>query len=388
MSALFDRVPVIDVDTHLTEPPDTWTARVPAALHDLVPHIERIDGSDVWMAGGERLGAPGYYSMAGWDGVMPMSVPKTFDDIAPAMYDPHARLAFLDEEGITAQVLYPNVGGFGNGYFLRLGDPKVVEQCVRAYNDFLTDWCSADPDRLLAITALPFWDVDLAVGELQRCVANGHRAVNFCNQPQDYGQPPLASTHWDPIWAAARDAGVPVSFHVGGGSMGTQFEDTAQMGWMTNFARVSSMIFFDNMRCVGDLIFGGVCHRFPELQFVSVESGVGWIPGVLESFDWQWSNGGVLDEHPEYDLLPSEYFRRQIHGCFWFEKEAARHAITAFPDNILFETDYPHPTCQHPGPRTAAMRPRDYAELALGGLAGDVVDKVLHHNAAALYGVA
>ncbi len=227
---LFDRMPVIDVDTHLTEPPDVWTARMPASRHDDVPHIERIDGVDTWMAAGERLGAPGYYSMAGHNGVMPASIPKTYAEIDPAMYDAKARLAFLDAEGIDAQVLYPNVGGFGNGYFLRLGDRELVVQCVRAYNDFLTDWCSADPDRLIAITALPFWDIDLAIDELQRCVANGHRAINFCNQPQDYGQPPLAHPHWDPIWAAAQEAGVPVNFHVGGGSMGTQFVDTAEHG--------------------------------------------------------------------------------------------------------------------------------------------------------------
>ena len=83
MTDLFDRYRVIDVDTHLTEPPDVWTARMPAALHDRVPHIERHDGQDVWMAGGERLGAPGYYSMAGWDGVLPASIPMTYDDIAP-----------------------------------------------------------------------------------------------------------------------------------------------------------------------------------------------------------------------------------------------------------------------------------------------------------------
>ena len=64
-----------------------------------MPHIERIDGNDVWMAGGERLGQPGYYSMAGFDGVMPVSIPKTFDEIPDAMYDADARLAFLDERG-------------------------------------------------------------------------------------------------------------------------------------------------------------------------------------------------------------------------------------------------------------------------------------------------
>ena len=193
--------------------------------------------------------------------------------------------------------------------------------------------------------------------------------------------PPLAATHWDPIWAAAQEAGVPVNFHVGGGSMGTQFVDAAGMGWMTNFAKVSSLIFMDNMRCIADLIFGGVCHRFPRLNFVSVESGVGWLPAAMETFDWQWRNGGVLDEHPEYDLLPSEYFRRQIYGCFWFEEQTAIDAIGAFPDNILFETDYPHPTCQHPGPRTPAQRPREYASRVFGGLSDEVdAQRVARHG--------
>ena len=72
---------------------------------------------------------------------------------------------------------------------------------------------------------------------------------------------------------------------------------------------------------IANLITGGVCHRFPDLKFVSVESGVGWIPFALEHLDWQWKNCGVPQEHPEYDLLPSEYFKRQIYGCFWFEND-------------------------------------------------------------------
>ena len=275
---LFDRFKVIDVDTHLTEPPDVWTARMPTSLHDKVPHIERVDGRDTWMVNGESLGTPGYYSMAGFDGLMPLKIPETYDEIAPSMYDAGARLEFMDSQSIWAQILYPNVGGFGNGYFLRLGDREVVAQCVAAYNDFLSDWTAADPDRLIPITAVPFWDIDLSLAEIERCAGLGHRAVNFCNQPQDYGQPPLGHQHWDPIWALAQEAGLAVSFHVGGGNMGTLMADEAEMGWMTNFAKVSSLIFLDNMRCIADLIFGGVCHRFPDLQLVSVESGAGWIP--------------------------------------------------------------------------------------------------------------
>jgi predicted TIM-barrel fold metal-dependent hydrolase len=83
--------------------------------------------------------------------------------------------------------------------------------------------------------------------------------------------------------------------------------------------------------------------------------------------------------------VPSEYFRRQIYGCFWFEEQVALDAIRKYPDNILFESDYPHPTCQHPGPRTAARRPRDYAQDLFASVPDDVVTKVLHDNAASVY---
>jgi len=380
---------VFDVDTHVTEPADTWTARLSEDRWgaDAIPHIERHDGVDAWFVNGVRIGSPGPSSMAGYDGVVPDG-PKTFDEIHPAMFESHARLALMDELGIQAEVLYPNVGGFGGQLFRRMGEPALVDACVMAYNDFLVDFASADPRRLIPVMSTPFWDIELAVDEIERCVANGHRAINFCNQPETHGEPPLGSRHWDPIWAAAQDAGVPISFHIGGGDIGALMADPAEMGFQANFAKVSSLIMVDNMRCVGDLIFAGICHRFPRLKFVSVESGVGWIPGVLETFDWQWKGGGIRDEHPEYDLLPSEYFRRQIYGCFWFERDSAVRAIELYPDNILYETDYPHPTCQHPGPRSPAQFPLDYIDTALGALPDATRQKVLHDNAASLYGVA
>ncbi|MFP6662221.1 MAG: amidohydrolase family protein, partial [Myxococcota bacterium] len=155
-----------------------------------------------------------------------------------------------------------------------------------------------------------------------------------------------------------------------------------------NFARVSSMIFMQNVTCLADLIFGGVCHRFPELKLVSVESGVGWIQSYLESADWQFVNSETRREHPEYDLLPSEYFRRQIYGCFWFECEGLRTAFEEFPDNLLWETDFPHPTCQHPGLEGGLTEhPADYAERVFAGVPEATQRKVLHDNAARLYGL-
>jgi predicted TIM-barrel fold metal-dependent hydrolase len=121
---------------------------------------------------------------------------RGYRDIPPAMVDAKARLAFMDEEKIWANVIYPNVAGFGAGGFLRLGDPELMLECVRAYNDFLLEWCSADPRRLVPVMATPFWDVAAAVREIQRCAARGYRAVIFCNQPQDHGAPVLRDRHW------------------------------------------------------------------------------------------------------------------------------------------------------------------------------------------------
>jgi uncharacterized protein len=324
--------------------------------------------------------------MAGFDGVLPDG-PATYADMHPAAYDPKARIAFMDSQHIYAQVLYPNIGGFGAGAWLGYGDPAFALECLQAYNDFHVDFASVAPDRLLPIVSLPFWDVDLTVAEIERCVAAGHRGINFCNSPDDYDQPKLWDRHWDPVWATAQNAGIPVNFHIGGGRIGEQLAGGSEIGWRANFCRASSMLFVDNLRCIGELIHGGVCHRFPDLKFVSVESGVSMLPGALESFDWQWRNGGVVEEHPEYDLLPSEYFRRQIYGCFWYERETITTPLLAYPDNMLFETDFPHPTCQHPGPRTPAVGPEAYASEALGSLPEEVLQKVLVDNAAGLYGV-
>jgi predicted TIM-barrel fold metal-dependent hydrolase len=140
---------------------------------------------------------------------------------------------------------------------------------------------------------------------------------------------------------------------------------------------------------IANLICGGVCHRFPQLKFVSVESGIGWVPFALDHLDWQWKNCGVPEEHPEYDLLPSEYFKRQMFGCFWFEGPTVKSAIEQVgADWILYESDFPHPTSMAPGPATAAVEPRQYIADTLGDLPEDVLRKILHDNAAALYHVA
>ena len=294
----------------------------------------------------------------------------------------------MDEDGIYAQVLYPNLGGFGSGKFIALDDPELRLTCVQAYNDFLTDWLQIAPRRFIPITALPFWDRDASLAEIQRCAARGHKGILMVGEPDQFGQPHLADPYWDPVWACAQDAGLPINFHIGNSDAEMVPEPGyAGTGQLTHFAKLAVSAFLNNSRHIMEVITAGVCHRFPRLDFVSVESGVGWIPFLLEALDWQWANYGVWRERPEMDLKPSEYFRRQIYSCFWFEEGSALAAVEAFQDNILYETDYPHPTCQHPGPATPAQFPRDYATGALSSLDDATLQKVLHDTAASLYGL-
>jgi predicted TIM-barrel fold metal-dependent hydrolase len=378
----------IDVDTHITEPATVWTDRVASKWGNLIPHVEQREGRDFWFVGGDMVGGPGFTTAAGFDGSYPESR-MGFDDIPRSSFDAKERLAYMDEEGIWGAVLYPNVGGFGSGAFLKLKEPALMLECVRAYNDFLIEWCSEDLTRLVPVAAMPFWDVKECVKEVERAAALGHKSVLACSEPQTFGEPRLSHRHWDPFWAVVNETGLPVSFHIGAGDLSDLIADPGKIGAKASFARFSSTIFMQNMGCIADMIFGGVCHRFPDLQLVSVESGVGWIPSFLEAADWQWSNGQVRKEHPEFDLLPSEYFKRQIYACFWFENQILRATIDQLADNLCWETDFPHPTCQYPSPANdVSERPKDYVERVMGDLPEETVRKVLHGNAAKLYGLA
>jgi uncharacterized protein len=378
---------VIDCDTHIIEPYDLWTSRVPKKWREDVPRVvwNEEHQQDVWtMPGMPVVAAAAGSAMAGWR-EYPPDRPPTLADADPATWNAGERLKLMDNYGVYAQLLYPNIAGFGGGRYMALQDAELRLLCVRAYNDWLTEWASEDPNRFITNCALPFWDVEASVDELRRCHAMGHRGVLFSSHPNVHGQPYIADPHWDPIWSACQELDLPINFHIGSGGLG-DFDDVYEgNGRRVNYARSVSLIFMTNGHAVVDTIFAGICDRFPTLKFVSVESGVGWMPFLLEAMDWQWKNTGLREELP-LRQLPSEYFRRQFYGCFWFERGTLAAAIEGIgEDNILYETDFPHPTSQSPGPASAGIPAKDYIEEVMAGLPETTVRKILHDNAAKLY---
>lgn len=383
-----DEIKVIDVDTHVTEPVDIWTSRVSKKWGDKVPHVREHpeSGNPVWFLNDKPSAGVAATTYAGWKKWPPES-PPTLEDTDPASWDSSKRLERMDEYGIFAQVIYPNVAGFGSQNFLRLEDPDLMIECVQAYNDFLTDWCAVDPNRLLPISAMPFWNVEQCVAEIERTAKLGHKGVLFTGKPDRYGAEPLAHPQWEPVWSACEEYEQTLNFHIGSGGIDGLIGFPGN-GYHANYAKGTVQLFLNNNDAVMEVISSGICHRHPKLNVVSVESGIGWIPFLLEAFDWQWLNSGVRDEHPEYDLLPSEYFKRQIFACFWFEQQSAIDAIRSVgADSFLYETDFPHPTSMSPGPKSYAEKPKDFIEQTFSVLTEEERVKVLRDNAARLYHV-
>ena len=372
---------IIDVDTHITEPANVWQDRLPARWHGRAPRVEIDDrGRQWWLIDGKRSVPVGLTATAGVGDFK--NAPAGYEDIHPGAYDAKARLDYMDEMGIWAMVLYPNVGGFGAQEFLKLGDAELMLECVRAYNDWQTEWASADPRRLLPIASTPYWDVGAAVTEVLRCAEMGHRGILFTGEPQTLGQPILGDPHWDPLWAAAVECQLPVSFHIGSGNMegGLRRDKMKTYGRMATFAELSVDLFMNNGRHLCDLLMSGVLSRFPDIRFVSVESGIGWVPFVLEALDYQFLGNRVREERPDLELLPSEYFARNVYACYWFEQTAPRRLLDKVGvDNIMFETDFPHPT---------SLFGAEVHERIATGLSDcdeETKRKILWSNAASLY---
>jgi predicted TIM-barrel fold metal-dependent hydrolase len=387
--SLLDDIRVIDTDTHLVEPPDLWTTRMPSKWQDMVPHVrwDEENQEEAWFIGAERVTSVAGAAQAGWR-EFPPDHPPRWEDADPATWEPKARLARMDEYGIHAQVLYPNVAMFNSDTVQGAVRDAGFQLCmIQAYNDYQTEFSATAPGRFVPVTSLPFWDLQATLDEIERCAAMGHRGIVFSQAPSAFGLPELTDRFWDPMWRSAEEKGLPVNFHIASGDMGIMHNaGHPDNGEHANYASMGVQFFMGNARTVAQLICGGICHRFPELNFVSVESGIGWIPFALASLDWQWLNCGVPREHPEYDLLPSEYFRRQIYGCFWFETDTAMSAIDQLgADSVLYETDFPHPTSMSPGPASAAMHPQEYIRETFGHLPDDTVRKILHDNAARIY---
>ena len=188
---------LISADSHINEPPDTFVERVPASLRDRAPHVEHIDDGDVWIF---ETGAPraiGLDSMAGMKFQDYKRSGHSYEAMRAGAYDPRARVEDMDQDGVDAEVIYP-----GTGFRLAsMEDPELRLACMRAYNDWLSEFCAEAPGRFVGLGLVPVQDVDAAAAEIERIAGLGLRGVVLPALPALQ----YSDAFYEPLWAAAED---------------------------------------------------------------------------------------------------------------------------------------------------------------------------------------
>jgi uncharacterized protein len=366
----------ISVDDHVQEHPQVWTDRMSQAKWgDRIPHVvETPAGDERWVIDG-KVRWPNRVASAA--ALMPdrNHEPQRWDQVPRAAYDPHERLTAMDAAGITHSVLYPAVAGEAGQQFGAAADPAFELACVQAYNDWLIDeWVSASA-RFVPQCIVPIAPIEATVAEIRRAVGRGHRGVVYPAVPMHLRDVPhLNNLDYDPIWSTCAELGVPLCFHAGASPRlqypaytGLADELAGALGAAT--APASSAIVLVNLLCSRILL------RHPDLRVIFGESALGWGAFLLEYADHQFEQDRVQN----YELKPSEMFRRQCYLTGWYEPVAGHIEYLGAP-NLLWATQFPLASSTWPSTRKTI-------EHCFVDVPAEPQRQILWGNAAGLYGL-
>ncbi len=367
-------ISIVDCDAHFTEPPDLWTSRVASSQHDQVPQMRTEGGVSAWYLGDEVWASVGGNTIrTGIQKVLGSQTVQPFEEIDPSSYEVGARLALLDEMGVYAQILYPNAVGFASNSMFGIDDITRRNTIQRIYNDFLVDIQHASGDRLLPQAVLPIWDMDLTVKEMTRLAGEGIRGFTITDKPQVVDMPDLDAPYFAPMWSLANEQGSVINFHIGsGGARRLQDSDPAvqearrrgsavagpnpdiyweSFGPQRRLAVLATQFYMSNVRVIVNFCMSGMFDKYPNVKISSAESGIGWIPFILEAMEYQLDEMvTTAEERAVQKRRPTEYFRDHFYVTFWFEKVGPTKTLEDIGiHNVFVETDIPHPTCIYPG---------------------------------------
>ncbi len=364
-----EAAPVIDADGHVLEPRAAW-----AHLDDSIrPRIETdargldhviVGDDEVFVAKLGQMGTPGTDVSTG------ATEPFPLERAIAGAFDPIARLADMDSEGIDVAVLYPTIGlGFWG-----ITDADAAVPIARAYNDWLAEYCAADPNRYRGAAMVPFQSPTDAVHELRRAREELGFVAAFVRPNPCLGRS-IVDDVYEPFWDAAEELDMAVGIHEG-------FQPAVPpLGWdrrPSNFLVMHAVSHsFEQMFACAQLIAEGVFDRHPHLRVVFLEAGGGWVPYWLARLDHQVDS--YAGYAPRMHLRPSEYFARQCWVSFEID-EATLAALVPFvgADRIVWGSDYPHADSTFPG----AL---DELRATIAPLPEVQQRRILSANAAALY---
>ncbi|HUG36856.1 MAG TPA: amidohydrolase family protein [Candidatus Limnocylindrales bacterium] len=360
--------PIISADSHITEPPGTYVDRIDKTFRDRAPHVVRDEKrGDLFVIDGMDKPIPmGLIAAAGKPADELQMFGTRFEDMHRGGWDPEARLADQDVDGVSAEILYPTVGMM----LCNHPDFDFKHACFQAYNEWIAEYSAAHPDRLLGIGQTAMRSVDDGIADLRRIKALGLRGVMMPGNPgvADYDDPMYGA-----FFEAAVDLGLPLSFHIL-----TSRDDS----FRTRGPKLNAFmaIIRGCQDIIGLYIFGGVFERHPKLRLVCVEADAGWAPHYMYRMDHAYERHRYWLTGAQITRMPSEYFREHVYMTFQDDWVAFQVKDLCNVRRLMWANDFPH--SDSTWPNSQAVLAKHAAQLT-----AEERDLILHDNVADLYGL-
>jgi predicted TIM-barrel fold metal-dependent hydrolase len=363
----------ISADSHVSEPPDCFTARIDPKYRDVAPHVEYDGkGTDLYVINGMSPIPMGLVAAAGKDPKQIRLTGVRFDDMHRGGWEAKARVADQERDGIAAEIVYPTVGMM----ICNHKDYDYKNACMRAYNEWLREFQQGAPDRIYGAGMTAMRSVAEGIGDLERIKEMGFRAVMLPGDPavEDYD-----SLIYEPFFRSAVELKLPLSFHILTSTReSTQdlFNSRQRGGRLNHWNGIIRGV----QDIIGLFIFGGVFDRHPDLKVVCVEADAGWAPHFMYRMDHAYNRHRHWMQGRELKRMPSEYFRENIYLTFQDDWTAFQMAHLCNPRRLLWANDFPHSDSTWPeSQELLAEHTRDVSP--------ELKRMILRDNSAELYGI-
>jgi len=350
----------VDADAHVNPVPTFWDDYLPAHLRQLAPKVETDGDVDYVVFEGKRRKVNLIGAQAGRAG-KDFKLEGRLSDARKGGWMPGERLADMDTDGMDAAVL------FGGGP-LGTSNDELFMASFSAYNRWLADFCSYEPDRLCGVAYVPMRDVQETVAMMKEAAKLGFTAVNIPAFPQaeekiqatDGGAAQLLALtgdpmgprrydnpEFDPVWKAAVDLGLVLTIHLG--ARGVRFQEPDKFLADLPMSKVAMA------EPIAILIYGAVFERFPDLKFATIESGVGWFAWFANYMDATWKKQRYWTKSP-LTREPSFFMDQNIYGSFIDEVVGIANRNLPGGKNIMWSSDYPHSETTFPNSHEVIAR--------------------------------
>lgn len=361
---------IISADSHTLEPPDLWLRALGDKFGDETPRVVESH---------RGVSGPFFFTGKQYARFEEQQEKAARAGTPDAGHDPAARVSFQQRVGVSAEILYPTLGLSLMHSSNRDDYRDIVREASRVYNDWLYEFCSHDPARLIGAAMIPMDDVPWAVAELERTAKMGFRTPMIHAAPPS-GSPPYRDPVYDPFWSAAQALELPVTLHIVTGRVPDPMACHTPAEW-----EQGPDMFLDTWEEIphvlaSDFIFGTILDRFPRLSIVTAELELSWLPNFMRRIDMVQGVYSNRVQLPPLEMKASDYLKTRIWHGLIDEREGVGVVKELGSQQVVWGSDFPHSIS------VGIDTEKTLSEL-FSDLTADERTRLAYANSASLFGI-